>query len=144
MSVLCAINIDGKSWVASDTQVTIQSLQQNMGSKWSTYGKYAIGSVGDLRTINVLNENVKEIFKLNRGGKFSIFNVGHKIKTILEEEGYVNDKSNEDDFLFSEQDFLIATPKGIYEIGGDLSTLKTPDNAMWSIGTGRDLAIGAV
>jgi ATP-dependent HslUV protease subunit HslV len=88
---------------------------------------------------NVLNRNPD--FHFN--GKAEIFEAFRKMHPILKEEAFLNPKEEEDDpYESSQVTMLVANSTGIFGVYSMREVFEFEQ--FWSIGSGRDFALGAM
>ena len=147
MSVVVAtINTDGGVNLAADSQVSDSSSKLNNYPDKIWVEKelgYAIGSVGSIRTAQVVRfatEWPKFREDEHELPKFAVLEVVPAIKTALEQHGLLKEKNG---VHTMDSEFIIASGENFFSIYDDFSVF-LPVNGRIAIGSGYAEAYGAL
>lgn len=139
MTTLVALHIDGKgTWIGSDRMLT-GSVKSEVQSKWAVHPNgFAIGTAGAARALNILEVECDTLLQ----GRPPPNEFIRRLRAVLEGHGYVPMVESPGPQIWG-QDFLLASPNGIWAIDPALFIHHVPANKLWAEGSGRDYAFGA-
>jgi len=110
--------------------------------KITRHGDSFIGVAGSAAHQLVL-ENLLERSGLDFRGKAAIYESFRKLHPLLKDEHFLNPKEEEDDpYESSQMTCMIANPWGIFAVYSMREVFEF--DRFWSIGSGRDFALGAM
>ena len=149
MSVVIGFKQKDKVWLACDKQVTTGDRKSFLNNHHKIIAVperdgILIGSVGLLRGINLLETNNSYIDELTYYKEGIDYNYMVNAFPILVNELYVMHGmiENDDKILNLKNEFLVATPDSLYEVGWDGSVMEASHFA--AIGSGAELAYGSL
>jgi len=141
MTVVIAVkDINGKPWIASDSNAYDNETYTEVGPKFIKLKNYIIGYTGSYMIANILNENISKLPKNIKNSKDM-----YKFCTILKKLLYSNGakERHSEGFLYI-ADYailLVITKDKIFEISGGFSFIEIKD--ITAIGAGKNFALGA-
>ncbi len=150
MSIIVVVKKNGKVVIAADSVYSIGSMAvrgEYFGgrTKILQVKNSFIGTTGATAHGNVLEHLFeKHKAKISFGSMKEIFDTYLRLHPILKSEYFLNTSEGEDDddYESSQIDGLIANPNGIF---GMFSWREVYEyEKFWAIGSGRDLALGAL
>jgi ATP-dependent HslUV protease, peptidase subunit HslV len=148
MTTIVVVKKDGHAVIAGDTLTTFGSTRlgsEHDGSPEKILhhdGSY-FGVAGSAAHQLVLESILKKQTNLNFHGKEAIYESFRKIHPILKEEAFLNPKEEEDDpYESSQLTALIVNSSGIFGVYSMREVFEF--EKFWSIGSGRDFALGAM
>lgn len=139
MTIICALHVDGGTWVGADHQVTASGvIIPTRAKKWvmSQDLQRAVGVCGDARSLVVLGS--ANIFA---GG--SPIEVATSIREILRADGHVGKADDDRGPLRYGNSFIYADPTGVWDIDPEFAVWRVEDERLWARGSGMDYALGA-
>jgi ATP-dependent HslUV protease, peptidase subunit HslV len=151
MTTIVVVKKDGQAVIAGDTLTTFgatrlgsahdaapEKILKHNGTFFGIAGSAAHQMV--LESILTTHEKAKE-FKFN--GRHEIYESFRKIHPILKDEAYLNPKEEDDDpYESSQLTALVVNPSGIFGVYSMREVFEF--DRFWSIGSGRDFALGAM
>jgi len=102
-----------------------------------------IGVAGSAAHQLVLENLLDRNANLDFHGKAAIYETFRKLHPVLKDEAFLNPKEEEDDpYESSQMTVMIANPSGIFAVYSMREVFEF--DRFWSIGSGRDFALGAM
>ena len=139
MTIICAVHRGDRTWIGSDTLCRMGNIKINNGPKWVCWGKWAVGTAGDLRSINVFEQNAKQLFDDLSGP----FDFSERVRDMLPRYGFdLKPPGNDEQVPLCGQDMILACPEGIWAVPRDLCIVNVGD--YWADGSGLAFALGAM
>lgn len=148
MTTIVVVKKNGVAAIAGDSLTTFgqSRLPPEYDASWEKivrYGETYIGLAGSAAHQLVMESLLKRMPNLSFIGKHEIFESFRKIHPVLKDEHYLNPKEEEDDpYESSQLTALIANRSGIFAVYSMREVFEY--TRFWSIGTGRDFALGAM
>lgn len=137
MSVVCAVNVGGKTHIGSDTQATVGHRYALMNcEKIIACRNWAFGSVGYARTMQVVSDNRDAIFYHDHPSA-----VVNAVRAALAEDGYSTD--HEEHPVTMGGQYVLTNGPNLWMVGGDFSIVPVTEGEMVAIGSGGEYALGA-
>lgn len=148
MTTIVAVKKNGIAAIAADSLTTFGDTRlgrQYKGEhdKIIEIGGSYIGLCGSSAHHLVLSALLPKLEDIRLGSRMEVYETFRRLHPILKEQGYLNPKEDEDDPYESSQiTALIVNGSGIY---GVYSYREVFDyDRFWSIGSGRNFALGAM
>jgi hypothetical protein len=140
MTTLAGLHIPGLgTWIGADCRVTADNLKLGPIIKWVKRNDWAIGCAGDLKTLNILQSESALLLEPTKDPH----QIVHRLEKVMVKHNY----SAATDGPFGPpawgQQFLVASPLGLWDVDNQLSVFRVPDDTLWAVGSGRDFALGA-
>lgn len=148
MTTLVAVKKNGTVAIAADSLTTFGDTRLGRQYKGEhdkiieIAGSY-IGLCGSSAHHLVLSALLPKLEEVRLGSRMEVYETFRRLHPLLKEQGYLNPKEDEDDPYESSQiTALIVNSSGIY---GVYSYREVFDyERFWSIGSGRNFALGAM
>lgn len=152
MSVVIGIKTEHSVWLACDKQITTGDKKQFLQAPHSKVclvpdrPKIAIGSVGYLRGINLLETNnsyIDEACYLRDSIDYAYMVNGFPVlvSELFASQGFLPIREEGNRKLDLINEFLVGTSKSLFEVGADGSVI---EQTIASIGSGDELAYGVL
>lgn len=148
MTTIVVVKKDGMAVIAGDTLTTFGSTRlgsihdaapEKLLKHGDTYFGIAGSAAHQLVLENLLNKHPE--FKFH--GRDEIYESFRKIHPILKDEAFLNPKEEDDDpYESSQLTALVVNPTGIFGVYSMREVFEF--DRFWSIGSGRDFALGAM
>lgn len=137
MSIICAIKINGQTWIGSDTACRRDDEVFESSPKWVVNGKWAVGVSGDMRVQALIEADYETLLT------GSPLEIGNNIRKAMLDDGFeaARDK-NDKGFQHFGQYLILASNEAIYGLSGDLSPALRRQEFV-ADGSGWELAKGA-
>ena len=148
MTTLVAVKKNGTVAIAADSLTTFGDTRlgrQYKGEhdKIIEIGDSFIGLCGSSAHHLVLSALLPKLEDIKLGSRMEVYETFRRLHPILKEHAYLNPKEDEDDPYESSQIVaLIANPTGIYGVYTMREVFEF--DRFWSIGSGRNFALGAM
>lgn len=148
MTTIVVVKKDGHAVIAGDTLTTfgstrLASVHDAAPEKLLKHGDTVFGIAGSAAHQLVLESLLKKHPEFTFHGREEIYESFRKIHPILKDEAFLNPKEEDDDpYESSQLTALIANPTGIYGVYSMREVFEF--DKFWSIGSGRDFALGAM
>jgi ATP-dependent HslUV protease subunit HslV len=111
--------------------------------KITRHGDSFIGVAGSAAHQLVLENLLARGGPVDLNGKAAIYETFRKLHPMLKDEAFLNPKEEEDDpYESSQMTCMIANPSGIFAVYSMREVFEF--DRFWSIGSGRDFALGAM
>ena len=148
MTTIVAVKKNGTVAIAADSLTTFGDTRLGRQYKGEhdkiieIAGSY-IGLCGSSAHHLVLSAQLPKLEEVRLGSRMEVYETFRRLHPLLKEQGYLNPKEDEDDPYESSQiTALIVNSSGIY---GVYSYREVFDyERFWSIGSGRNFALGAM
>lgn len=137
MTVIAAIHDAGHTWIGSDTQATNCETVVNSARKWHVHNGWAVGSAGSLRTNNLINAHMVDLFT----DLDSVFEFTLRMRKLLEDDGY-NSDGDEGPKWWGQQ-MILVNRSCVWSICSGFSVIEIPEGELWADGSGRAYPLGA-
>jgi ATP-dependent HslUV protease, peptidase subunit HslV len=148
MTTIVVVKKDGQVVIAGDTLTTfgstrLASVHDAAPEKLLKHGNTYFGIAGSAAHQLVLESLLKKHPEFTFNGREEIYESFRKIHPILKEEAFLNPKEEEDDpYESSQLTALVANASGIFGVYSMREVFEF--DKFWSIGSGRDFALGAM
>jgi ATP-dependent protease HslVU (ClpYQ) peptidase subunit len=148
MTTIVVVKKDGHAVIAGDTLTTfgstrLASVHDAAPEKLLKHGSSYFGIAGSAAHQLVLESLLKKHPEFTFNGREEIYESFRKIHPILKEEAFLNPKEEEDDpYESSQLTALVANASGIFGVYSMREVFEF--DKFWSIGSGRDFALGAM
>jgi ATP-dependent HslUV protease, peptidase subunit HslV len=148
MTTIVVVKKDGMAVMAGDTLTTFGSTRlasehDAVPEKILKHGDTYFGIAGSAAHQLVLEHLLKKHPEFKFHGRDDIYESFRKIHPILKEEAYLNTKEEDDDpYESSQLTSLIINSSGIFGVYSMREVFEF--DRFWSIGSGRDFALGAM
>ena len=148
MTTIVVVKKDGQVVIAGDTLTTfgstrLASVHDAAPEKLLKHGNSYFGIAGSAAHQLVLESLLKKHPEFTFNGREEIYESFRKIHPILKDEAFLNPKEEEDDpYESSQLTALVANPSGIFGVYSMREVFEF--DKFWSIGSGRDFALGAM
>ena len=148
MTTIVVVKKDGLVVIAGDTLTTfgstrLASVHDAAPEKLLKHGNSYFGIAGSAAHQLVLESLLKKHPEFTFNGREEIYESFRKIHPILKDEAFLNPKEEEDDpYESSQLTALVANPTGIFGVYSMREVFEF--DKFWSIGSGRDFALGAM
>jgi len=148
MTTIVVVKKDGQVVIAGDTLTTfgstrLASVHDAAPEKLLKHGNTYFGIAGSAAHQLVLESLLKKHPEFSFNGREEIYESFRKIHPILKEEAFLNPKEEEDDpYESSQLTALVANASGIFGVYSMREVFEF--DKFWSIGSGRDFALGAM
>ena len=138
MTTIVAVRDGARTLIGSDTLGSREGLRAVCGHKWARFGSWAVGSVGDLRTVNIMQHHAKRLLD-DLGDPFEFTT---RLTDVLKECDYVLSPHDNDHAPCTGQNLILANPTNIWRLCDSLSF--APNEHYWADGSGQEYALGAM
>ena len=148
MTTIVVVKKDGLVVIAGDTLTTfgstrLASVHDAAPEKLLKHGNSYFGIAGSAAHQLVLESLLKKHPEFTFNGREEIYESFRKIHPILKDEAFLNPKEEDDDpYESSQLTALVANPSGIFGVYSMREVFEF--DKFWSIGSGRDFALGAM
>lgn len=148
MTTIVVVKKDGQAVIAGDTLTTfgstrLASVHDAAPEKLLKHGATYFGIAGSAAHQLVLESLLKKHPEFTFNGREEIYESFRKIHPILKEEAFLNPKEEDDDpYESSQLTALVANTSGIFGVYSMREVFEF--DKFWSIGSGRDFALGAM
>ena len=148
MTTIVVVIKDGHAVIAGDTLTTfgstrLASVHDAAPEKLLKHGDTYFGIAGSAAHQLVLESLLKKHPEFKFHGREDIYESFRKIHPILKEEAFLNPKEEEDDpYESSQLTALVVNASGIFGVYSMREVFEF--DKFWSIGSGRDFALGAM
>lgn len=149
MSVLVVVKKNGRAVIGADTAESSDDLMLSAeyvvnSSKLLNYGNGWLGLAGWSATQAIIESVLRRPdHDLDFGDRSAIFESARKLHGMMKNEYFVDPQEDKDQPVESSQvSALICNANGIYELESYRSVAEY--QRFWAIGSGRNLAIGAM
>lgn len=148
MTTIVVVRKGGTAVVAADSLTTFGTTRlapayDRHPQKITRYGDSFLGVAGSAAHQLVLENLLARTPDLGFHGKAAIYESFRKLHPILKDEAFLNPKEEEDDpYESSQMSVMIANPAGIFAVYSMREVFEF--DRFWSIGSGRDFALGAM
>lgn len=148
MTTIVVVKKDGQAVIAGDTLTTfgstrLASVHDAAPEKLLKHGSTYFGIAGSAAHQLVLESLLKKHPEFTFNGREEIYESFRKIHPILKEEAFLNPKEEDDDpYESSQLTALVANASGIFGVYSMREVFEF--DKFWSIGSGRDFALGAM
>ncbi len=148
MTTIVVVKKDGHVVIAGDTLTTfgstrLASVHDAAPEKLLKHGNSYFGIAGSAAHQLVLESLLKKHPEFSFNGREEIYESFRKIHPILKDEAFLNPKEEDDDpYESSQLTALVANPSGIFGVYSMREVFEF--DKFWSIGSGRDFALGAM
>ena len=148
MTTIVVVKKDGQAVIAGDTLTTfgstrLASVHDAAPEKLLKHGDSYFGIAGSAEHQLVLESLLKKHPEFRFHGREDIYESFRKIHPILKEEAFLNPKEEEDDpYESSQLTALVVNSSGIFGVYSMREVFEF--DKFWSIGSGRDFALGAM
>jgi len=148
MTTIVVVKKDGMAVIAGDTLTTfgstrLASVHDAAPEKLLKHGDNYFGIAGSAAHQLVLETLLKKHPEFKFHSREEIYESFRKIHPILKEEAFLNPKEEEDDpYESSQLTALVVNSSGIYGVYSMREVFEF--DKFWSIGSGRDFALGAM
>ena len=148
MTTIVVVKKDGHAVIAGDTLTTfgstrLASVHDAAPEKLLKHGDSYFGIAGSAAHQLVLESLLKKHPEFKFHGREDIYESFRKIHPILKEEAFLNPKEEEDDpYESSQLTALVVNASGIFGVYSMREVFEF--DKFWSIGSGRDFALGAM
>ena len=148
MTTIVVVKKDGEAVIAGDTLTTfgstrLASVHDAAPEKLLKHGNSYFGIAGSAAHQLVLESLLKKHPEFSFNGREEIYESFRKIHPILKEEAFLNPKEEEDDpYESSQLTALVVNASGIFGVYSMREVFEF--DKFWSIGSGRDFALGAM
>lgn len=138
MTIICAVHRGDRTWIGSDTLVRRSNIKINNGPKWVRWGKWAVGTAGDLRAVNIFEQKTKRLFDDLQDP----FDFSERVRSMLPEYGFDLKPGDMEATPNSAQDMILASSEAIWNVCCDFSIVNVGE--YWADGSGMAFALGAM
>lgn len=136
MTVICAMSLDGETWIGADRRTTFGNyIHYDDAEKWLIIEGRAIGFSGHSRMKQLIITH-----KVDLTGH--PYDVCESLKKIVNEDGWKIDAKDGDPQRF-EIEGLIVNERGIWRIDSGFSAHPIPLGSFVAVGSGEECALGA-
>lgn len=148
MTTIVVVRKGDQIAIAADTLTTFGSTRlapayDRSSEKIVTYRDSYLGIAGSAAHQIVLENLFEKHQDLDFSSKAAIYESFRKLHPILKEEAFLNPREEEDDpYESSQLTAMIANPHGIFAVYSMREVFEF--DRFWSIGSGRDFALGAM
>ena len=148
MTTIVVVKKDRQVVIAGDTLTTfgstrLASVHDAAPEKLLKHGDTYFGIAGSAAHQLVLESLLKKHPEFKFRGREEIYESFRKIHPILKEEAFLNPKEEDDDpYESSQLTALVANSTGIFGVYSMREVFEF--DKFWSIGSGRDFALGAM
>ena len=148
MTTIVVVKKNGEAVIAGDTLTTfgstrLASVHDAAPEKLLKHGHTYFGIAGSAAHQLVLESLLKKHPEFSFNGREEIYESFRKIHPILKEEAFLNPKEEEDDpYESSQLTALVVNATGIFGVYSMREVFEF--DKFWSIGSGRDFALGAM
>ncbi len=148
MTTIVVVKKDGMAVIAGDTLTTfgstrLGSVHDAAPEKLLKHGDTYFGIAGSAAHQLVLENLLKKHPEFKFHGRDEIYESFRKIHPILKDEAFLNPKEEDDDpYESSQLTALVVNPTGIFGVYSMREVFEF--DRFWSIGSGRDFALGAM
>ena len=148
MTTIVVVKKDGMVVIAGDTLTTfgstrLGSVHDAAPEKLLKHGDTYFGIAGSAAHQLVLESLLKRHPEFSFHGREEIYESFRKIHPLLKDEAFLNTKEEEDDAYESSQlTALVVNASGIFGVYSMREVFEF--ERFWSIGSGRDFALGAM
>lgn len=148
MTTIVVVKKKGLAVIASDTLTTfgstrLASVHDSSPEKLIKHGDTFLGIAGSAAHQLVLENVLLKNPDFSFHNKAEIYESFRKIHPILKEEAFLNPKEEDDDpYESSQLTALLVNPGGIFGVYSMREVFEF--EKFWSIGSGRDFALGAM
>ena len=148
MTTIVVVKKGGVAVIAGDTLTTfgctrLASVHDAAPEKLLKHGDSYFGIAGSAAHQLVLETLLKKHPEFKFNGREAIYESFRAIHPILKEEAFLNPKEEEDDpYESSQLTALVVNASGIYGVYSMREVFEF--DKFWSIGSGRDFALGAM
>jgi len=148
VTTIVVVKKDGYAVIAGDTLTTfgstrLGSVHDAAPEKLLKHGDTYFGIAGSAAHQLVLESLLKRHPEFTFHGREEIYESFRKIHPLLKDEAFLNPKEEEDDAYESSQlTALVANSSGIFGVYSMREVFEF--ERFWSIGSGRDFALGAM
>lgn len=148
MTTIVVVKKDGMAVIAGDTLTTFGStrlgnVHDAAPEKLLKHGDTYFGIAGSAAHQLVLENLLKKHPEFKFHGRDEIYESFRKIHPILKDEAFLNPKEEDDDpYESSQLTALVVNPTGIFGVYSMREVFEF--DRFWSIGSGRDFALGAM
>lgn len=108
-----------------------------MPGKWISWGGWAVGVSGNMRTLNILEANAKRLFD-DLG---SAFEFTERLRGVMADHGYELPPETDDVAPSTKQEIALANNKSIWSICPALSVFE--EGEFYAAGSGAQFGFGA-
>jgi ATP-dependent HslUV protease subunit HslV len=148
MTTIVVVRKGGTAVIAADSLTTFGTTRlapayDRFPQKITRYADSFLGVAGSAAHQLVLENLLVRTPGLDFHGKAAIYDSFRKLHPILKDEAYLNPKEEEDDpYESSQMTAMLANPSGIFAVYSMREVFEF--DRFWSIGSGRDFALGAM
>jgi ATP-dependent HslUV protease subunit HslV len=148
MTTIVVVRKGATAVIAADSLTTFGTTRlapayDRYPEKITAYGDSFLGVAGSAAHQLVLENVLARTAGLDFHGKAAIYDSFRKLHPILKDEAFLNPKEEEDDpYESSQMTVMLANPSGIFGVYSMREVFEF--DRFWSIGSGRDFALGAM
>ena len=148
MTTIVVVRKGANAVIAADSLTTFGTTRlapayDRSPQKIVRYRDSFIGVAGSAAHQLVLENVLERNSGLDLDGRAAIYEAFRKLHPVLKEEAFLNPKEEEDDpYESSQMTVMIANPSGIFAVYSMREVFEF--DRFWSIGSGRDFALGAM
>ncbi len=148
MTTIVVVRKGNEAAIAADSLTTFGSTRlapeyDRSPHKVITYRDSFIGVAGSAAHQLVLENLMARHADLDLHGKEAIYETFRRLHPMLKDEAFLNPKEEDDDpYESSQMTLMIANPSGIFAVYSMREVFEF--DRFWSIGSGRDFALGAM
>jgi ATP-dependent HslUV protease, peptidase subunit HslV len=148
MTTIVVVRKGGTAVIAADSLTTFGTTRlapeyDRHPHKIARYADSFLGVAGSAAHQLVLENLLARTPNLDFRGKAAIYDSFRRLHPLLKDEAFLNPKEEEDDpYESSQMTVMLANPTGIYAVYSMREVFEF--DRFWSIGSGRDFALGAM
>ena len=148
MTTIVVVRKGDSAVIAADSLTTFGTTRlapqyDRHPEKVTAYGDSFIGVAGSAAHQLVLENVLERTPNLDFHGKAAIYESFRRLHPVLKDEAFLNPKEEEDDpYESSQMTVMVANPWGIFGVYSMREVFEF--DRFWSIGSGRDFALGAM
>jgi ATP-dependent protease HslVU (ClpYQ) peptidase subunit len=148
MTTIVVVRKGGTAVIAADSLTTFGTTRlapayDRYPQKITQYGDTFLGVAGSAAHPQGLENLLGRTPGLDFHGKAAIYDSFRKLHPLLKDEAFLNPKEEEDDpYESSQMTAMLANPSGIFAVYSMREVFEF--DRFWSIGSGRDFALGAM
>jgi ATP-dependent protease HslVU (ClpYQ) peptidase subunit len=148
MTTIVVVRKGGTAVIAADSLTTFGTTRlapayDRFPQKITRYADSFLGVAGSAAHQLVLENLLVRTAGLDFHGKAAIYDSFRKLHPLLKDEAFLNPKEEDDDpYESSQMTAMLVNPSGIFAVYSMREVFEF--DRFWSIGSGRDFALGAM
>lgn len=138
MTTILGFRADGVSWLAADSRVCNGNPLPVTQKKIHQAGPWAIAPSGDLRMLNLIEENASRL-----AGCADIGQVCRLLRELVEADGWQKKQGSEGSSEWGAFTVMVASAEALWRVSCDFCYARVDDGHIVGCGSGHEYALGA-